>query len=177
MNAQRVAVIGSLVLMVLAGHVLAVQETVDERAQSLPRDQEMIQVLVEGGLDLAGEEDPLKRAAVCNRIANGLAEEVKKAVGSKDSARAAKLGKQMQDLLVHGVAVNLTVARETMKPNSPREKAIFKLGANVAGVAKSIEDEVNNGGEPEKMKLMLQTVIEGKNSVDQAIHGKGPPKN
>jgi hypothetical protein len=148
----------------------------DERARQLERDQEMIQALVKGGLDLAGEEDALKRADYCNLIASGLAREVKKAVAKKDGIQAALFGKQMQDMLVQGVAVNLSTAREALLPNSPGHQDIAKVGEKVADVAKSIEQEVERVADPENMQPTLQAVADGKNQVDLAIKGKSKEK-
>jgi hypothetical protein len=162
-----------VVLSALAGHLLAGPETVDERAQQLQHDDEMIRALVKGGLNLAKEPDPLKRADQCNEIADVLGRGVKKAVGKKDGTRAALLGEQMQSILVQGVAVNLTTARETMKPD---HEAIAKVGQNVADSARSIEEEVQRLAEPEIMLLTLQAIAKGKTEVDLAVKGQGKPK-
>lgn len=162
-----------LALLGLAGHAFAVQDTVEDRAQQLQSDDEMLDVLVAGGLKLAREDDPLKRADECNEIAAVLARGIKKAVGKKDGARATLLGEQMQAILEQGVAVNLTAARATAKHDSAGEAAIAKLGQNVADSARSIEEEVQRVAEPEMMLLTLQAIAKGKNEVDLAVKGKG----
>jgi hypothetical protein len=148
----------------------------EQRAQQLERDQEMIQTLVKGGLDLAGEEDALRRADYCNLIASGLAKEIKKAVAKKDAVQAALYGRHMQDMLVQGVAVNLTTAREALLPNSPGHEAIAKVGEKVADVAKSVEVEVERAADPENMQPALQAIADGKKQVDLAIKGKDKGK-
>jgi hypothetical protein len=162
-------------LLVLAGHVLAVQEPVDERVQQLQRDQALIEALVCGGLDLAGEDDPLQRANHCNRIADALGKEVRGAVGNKDDMRAALLGKQMQDMLEQGVASNLNEARAKMVADAATNEQINNLGKKVAASARSIVEQVGSA-EVEKWRPMIEAVNKGKTAVDQAVKSKGKPK-
>jgi hypothetical protein len=164
-------------LVLLAGHGLAEQDTADERAQQLQHDHDLIETLVDGGLELAQEDDPLKRADLCNTIANALASEVKNAVKKKNSVRAALLSEQMQSILVQGMAVNLVTARQTMIPDSPQEVAIAKLGEKVAVAAKSIEDEVDRIDDPTKMQSTLIAVHEGRKQIELAIKAKGKSKD
>jgi hypothetical protein len=169
-----------MLLLAVAGHVLALPGDLpaDDRVAQLQRDRDLIRDLVEGGVKLAAEADPLKRADHCNRLADGLAREIKKAVATRDALRAAQLSEQMQLLLVRGVAGNLHVARASLEPNSPREPEFLRLGIEVAGVAKTIEDEVGNDPtlEPAKMQPTLDAVAKGRAEVEQAIKGKGKNK-
>jgi hypothetical protein len=155
---------------------VAGQETVDERTQRLQRDEELIEVLVQGGIDLAGEDDPLKRADQCNVIADALAREIKRAVGKKDGLRAALLGEQMQAILEQGVVVNLHQARETLAPDSPAEEQINKLGQKVANSARSIEEEVSSNADPDRWRPTLEAVTKAKTAVQDAVKGKGKGK-
>src|SRR5439155_26249795 len=58
-----------------AGAALAQDDGVDERAGQLQRDQQLIQLLVDSGVRLAAEDDPLRRADYCNRLADRLGKE------------------------------------------------------------------------------------------------------
>jgi hypothetical protein len=165
----------ALVLLSVAGHVLAAgDETGDDRAQQLQRDQQMLQTLVDSGLKLAAETDPLRRADHCNRLADRLGKEIKLAVQKKDVRRATLFGEQVQALLTRGVAGNLTVARASLLPDPGREPEIARLGVEVSVTAKLIEDAISNQPElePENMLLTLQAVAKGKAEVDIAVKGK-----
>src|SRR5262249_2223551 len=83
----------------LAGHVLAVGGPDDERLRQWQRDREVVQTLVDGGLKLAAEPDPLKRAEHCNRMADGLAREIRQAGPEKQVSPAAGVSGPMQVLL------------------------------------------------------------------------------
>jgi hypothetical protein len=162
--------------IIAAGHVLAGEETPEERAQQLQRDQALIQALVDGGLQLAAEDDPLCRADYCNKIADNLAREIKQAIQKKDATRATQLSEQMQLLLVHGVAGNLGLARESMGADSPRVPELEKVGADVIGFAKTIEDEIGEHPAPVKDKMLptLQAVAKGKTEVEKILKGPLP---
>jgi hypothetical protein len=172
---------GSLALLLAAvagaGHVLAGDEP-EDRARQLQRDQHMIESLVQSGLKLAAEVDPLRRADQCNRLADRFAREIKLAVQKKDATRAALFGEQIQALLVKGVAGNLHAAWASLAPNSPREPEILRLGVEVADTAKSIEDEFSNHPEleREKMQSTLDALARGKAEVEQAVKGRGKSK-
>jgi hypothetical protein len=182
MNAKSSILVAAL-LLTLAGHVLAVQEAPDaERTQQLQRDRALIEVLVRGGLDLAGEDDPLQRAAHCGRIAEVYGKEVKRAVDKKDDLRAALLGQQMQVMLEQGVAGNLTEARQKLATDAAADEQIDNLGKKMAAAAKSIEEQIDNarltsGSDAEKWRPMLEAVNKGKTAVDQAVKNKPKAKD
>jgi hypothetical protein len=165
----------------LTGLVAFTQVTLDERTQQLRSDEDVIDALVRGGLDLAGEDDPLKRADHCNCIVDVLAREIKKAVARKDGVRVALLSDQMQELLVQGVAVNVTRAQETVAPDSPGAEAIARVGEKVALVTDDLAGELDRFPEPAQMQPVRQALAKGKQEVEKAVKGnpkgkgKGPP--
>src|SRR5262249_1106535 len=67
-----------------------------QRADQLRRNRNLIGALVEGGLNLAGEDDPLKRAGYCNDLAQRLAGAIKEASESRDGPRTAELGRHLR---------------------------------------------------------------------------------
>ena len=167
-----------LVSSAFAGHLLAGPGTVLNRAKQLQRDQSLIQAIVDGGVKLATEDDPLKRAEECNRMADILAGEAKLAFLAKDSERAVDLSDHMQQMLVQGVASNLSMAKSAMGPNSPREKDMARVGAAAFNAAKKIEDEINRhpAFAPAKMQSTLKNIDKGKIEVQKAMAGKGKAK-
>jgi hypothetical protein len=165
----------ALVLLSVAGHVLASGDGAsDDRAQQLQCDQQMLQTLIDSGLKLAAETDPLRRADHCNRLADSLGKEIQLAVQKKDAKRAALFGEQVQALLTRGVAGNLTVARALLPPDPGREPEITRMGIEVSIIAKLIEDEISSHPEleSENMLFTLQAVAKGKADVDSAVKGK-----
>jgi hypothetical protein len=152
---------------------LAGNQTVQQRALQLERDLTIIQALVDGGLKLATENDPLLRADCCNRIADILASAINKAVQIQDAERAAHLGEQMESLLVVGVATNLGLAREQMEPDSPREPEIQRISGTAVGVAKTIEAEIGRlPAMDARMRQTLQSVAKGRTKVESAALAK-----
>jgi hypothetical protein len=158
----------------------AIQEGSAAETSKLPiarRDLALILTLIDGGLKLAGEDDPLQRASYCQEMADKLAGEIKQAVQTNDAGRALQLGDQMNLLLVQGVAGNLDMARAGMEPNSPREPEIARVGSQVSGAAKTIEDEITRLPAPHpNMLRTLQAVQGGKTAVEQTIAARGKAK-
>src|SRR5262249_55784977 len=78
------------------------------QAKLFQRNRVLLQTLVQGGLELAKQEDPVKRAGCCNDLAKQLANEIRLAAQSRDAYRAAELGDHLYALLHDGVAGNLS---------------------------------------------------------------------
>ncbi len=158
----------------------AIQVGYVARLDELPidkRDRAVARTLVEGGLKLAGEDDPLQRTNYCNSLADMLAGEIKQAVQTDDAPRAAQLGEQMNLLLVQGVAANLDLARAAMGADSPREPEIARVGTEVNGMAKKIEDEIGRMPAPNPAMLRtMQAIARGQSEVQRAIAAKGKAK-
>jgi len=102
-----------------------------ERVRLFERDQKLIQTLVESGIELSGEDDPLRRAAQCNKLADRLAREISQAATAKDSPRVKRFGEHLQDLLTVGVAGNLVEARGSVPAGSPQERKLLEFGKEV----------------------------------------------
>src|SRR5215471_12702459 len=111
---MRRRVTWSLVAVLLAVCVGAGKPSVTgpaERFRQFRQDAQLLDTLVDGAIELAGEEDPLKRAAQCNKLADSLAREIRQAGADHDRGRVARLGPHLRAMLSHGVAGNLTEAR------------------------------------------------------------------
>ncbi len=162
----------------LAGAALADDDVPpEERARQLPRDLQLIETLVDSGLKLAAEDDALRRADQCNRLADKLAREIKVAMGKKEGGRANQLSLQMQELLTRGVASNLTVARAELGKDSAREAEFTRLAKEADFVAKDLEDEACQHPEMNFDKTTIQAVSKGRMEIEAALKGKGkgPP--
>ncbi|HYV34461.1 MAG TPA: hypothetical protein VE988_02080 [Gemmataceae bacterium] len=169
-----------LVLLALAGagHVLAGADPIDDRVAELQRNEELIGSLVEGGLQLAAEDDPLQRATYCNQMVDKLSGEINLAMKANDPGRAAELGGHMHEMMVKGVAVNLGNARAALEPNSPREPEIARIADKATASAKKIEDEIFRQKliEPAKMKGTVQGLAKGRNEIEKAMSSKAKAK-
>lgn len=148
-----------------------------ELARRLHRNRPLIKSLVDGGLLLAAESDPLKRAGVCNVMADNLADEIKNAAKQREGPRALELGKHYQALLQSGVALNLSTARLRYQPGSVGEKQMLHLGAQVVKIARPLQDQLERASRDpdvhEDMQLALQSVFEGRTEVEKSLKGRG----
>jgi hypothetical protein len=137
------------------------------------RDQELIATLVEGGIELANEEDPLRRAAECNKLADRVAGEIRRAGAIRDSARVAELGPHLQALLENGVAGNLAVARTQIARGSAGERKLLEFSK----VVQRMEEDLGRvpGPAARSMGPALSAVRQGRARVEKAIQGPGNP--
>src|SRR5688572_7379471 len=92
-----------------------------DRAQRLQRNLGLVQVLVDGGLNLAKVDDPVRRALHCSEIAKHLADEVGQAARGRDVPRVTELGRHLNALLERGIASNMSQARGSTPPGSADE--------------------------------------------------------
>src|SRR5262249_14487705 len=81
-----------------------------EQARRFGRNRKLIHALVDNCVRLAVQPDFVQRADLCTNVADQLADELHGAAGDRDLARATELGRFLKDLLVQGVAFNLTTA-------------------------------------------------------------------
>jgi hypothetical protein len=147
------------------------------RLDRLRADLALIEALVDGGLKLAGEENPLRRAESCNSLAEKVAREVKRATAAKDRTRAADLGRQLQALLERGVARNLGLAQSGMPEDSLLIPEMRRLGEKaVAAMAPAMEDlEGAAEADSPEMRQALQGLSRARAEVERVI--LGPPKS
>jgi len=145
------------------------------RVGRVHKDLQLIEALVDSGLRLASEEDPLQRAAACNALADRLAREIRGAAAAKDQGRAADLGHNLQLLLVRGVAGNLNLAYGTMSEGSPQMAEARRLGEQAMQVATPamLDLERPSALEAPDMREAAQALFKARAEVERAIKGKG----
>jgi hypothetical protein len=169
-------------LVALAGLALAdgpqTDLAVQERLKQFQRDERLIEMLIESGVQLAAAEDPLKRAEECNRLADGLAREVKRAVVDRDPARASDLGRHLEALLVRGVAGNLQRARADLPLDSLRRKDFQRIGKESQWLMQPLEDEIERmtPNERERVQAVRKAVAVGLTEVEKALKSETPGK-
>ncbi len=144
-----------------------------ERLKELRGDLDLVRQLVEGGLRLAKEEDPLRRADQCNLLAKELSGAVRRAVKDRDRTRADVLGQQLEALLVRGVAANLQRAREQLPPDTPTPPELRRLADEAVSATDPLRQEFDQAPEHEqdRMSGVRQAVTQGRAHVEKAVGG------
>jgi hypothetical protein len=165
--------------LALAGLALASQEgpgpAANPRISRVHKDLPLIEALVDSGLRLAAEDDPLQRAVACNALADRLAREVRRAAAVKDRSRASDLGHNLQDLLVRGVAGNLNLAFSTMTEESPQMAEARRVGEQAMQLTTPamLDLERPSAQEAPDMREAAQALFRARAEVERAIKGKG----
>ena len=168
---RRLVLLLLLPVLTAAGLALAdvPARTAAERLQQFRRELPLMRKLVEGGLVLAKENDPLRRADRCTDLAKDLTQEVQRAVQSRDRGRADVLGHCLEKLLVRGVADNLN----RLPPNT----ASLKLSSEALSMMEPLEQHLDQVPEPvqEQMQNVVESLKRGRASVEEARrrHNKG----
>jgi len=147
-----------------------------ERAELFNKNLKLIKGLVEGGLRLAAERDALRRADCCTDVARVLAEEVKRAAADQDGARAAELGRHLQQLLERGVAANLSTASSNVPPGSTRWKELEDLRSRAGQILRPLEESLQqaaDSGAGEHLHSALQAVLQAQSKVQKALESLG----
>jgi hypothetical protein len=149
MNRLALPILGAFVLATVAqagGLAGSGEQHLHQRRQN----QDLIQILVDGGLQLAGERDPLKRAEYCTNLAGSLVREIEHAARGGEKDRAVELGGHLRDVLQLGVAPNLTSVRARTPLGSTREADIRRVGDEAWNVTKPLESLERDAGGPDQ---------------------------
>jgi hypothetical protein len=143
-----------------------------ERLDQFRHDLGLVRELVDGGLRLAGEDDPLKRADRCNLLARDLSREVQQAVQALDHKRGERFGQGLEQLLVQGVAVNLTRVADHPAPNAPSLTEVHRLSAEAMAVMEPVQKEFDRVPDSLKkhMKNVWQALKHGRARIEEARH-------
>ncbi|HEV3202954.1 MAG TPA: hypothetical protein VGY77_01155 [Gemmataceae bacterium] len=134
------------------------------------RNRGLIEALVQNGLALAGEKDPIERAKSCKDLADRFAEEIQEAAEDHEAGRALELSGHFHALIKRGIAGNL---RSIEKPNpfSTLDMEMRRVGEQVKELTEPMEKKLkgmapNDGGD---LWRVLQTVRDARNEVEIAI--------
>src|SRR5262249_2938264 len=166
-------------LLALSGLALATDgpPESEQRLRQLQRDLELIQTLVDDGLKLAAEEDPIVRARTCNDLAGALVQEIQKAAETKDEKRAAHLAGNLKTELVRGVARNPARARRDLPQDSPLQQELQSVSNQTVRVTQPVTDEKYQVDPNYQIMLpALDAVNKGRQAVDNALKGKAKGK-
>lgn len=142
-----------------------------ERILQLQRDRHLIRTLVERGLHLAGEEDPLKRADHLGGLAEQMASEIQTAAKQGEDSRVAELGEHLKAIFEKGLVETLKAASPTAAPGSSQEQKMNEVRKRTAKTVKDLEAGLAEVTD-EKTKAQLRRVLEGaaagRDTVDRA---------
>ena len=144
------------------------------RLWQVQRNQNLVQELVEGGLNLARTEDHLQRARYCNELATNLAEEIRQAADDHDGDRAVELGRHLQDVLQNGVAANLNKERAQVPHGSTRETEMNSVRIQTGDITDHLLKELDQilKDNPAALEQVLQAIQEAQAAVAAAGKGK-----
>jgi hypothetical protein len=143
-----------------------------ERLEQFRRDRGLVRKLVEGGLHLASQDDPLKRADQCNLLARDLSQEVQQAVKEHDRARGERFGQGLEKLLVHGVAGNLTLVADHPAPDAPSLSEVHRLSDEALSVLEPLQKEFDRapGSMQKQLEKVMQALKRGRSKMEEARH-------
>jgi len=147
-----------------------------EQARQLHRNWNLVKALVDGSVQLAGEEDPLRRANTCSEVVEHFANEIGQAADDRDSDRAAELGRHLCDLLDNGVAGNLNTASKIIPASTTGNQELLKVGSRVAKVTDPLELRLRRALEAEpqpEIQRALRSVLDGRAGVDSVLKSRG----
>jgi hypothetical protein len=151
-------------------------EIAADQAQRFQRNRELIHALVENCLKLAGQLQTVDRASSCTDVADKLAEEMQRAIADRDVGRASDLGKAFKDLLVHGVAFNLTTAGGEIPVGGLREAELLQVGEHVQRIVAPLELQLARipaKDNTDRWQRVLKQVTDGQAEVLKALKGRG----
>jgi hypothetical protein len=164
-----------LLLLVLAACLVPVAAADDpgvplgatDRVVQLQRNYTLIKSLVQSGLRLAAEEDPLKRAEHCLSMADPMIVEIQLAAGRLEMSRAAELAEHLQSLFEQGLVANLAQARKRTPFGSAQEGNLLDVRDRALQILRTLEEKL-------EARLVSEATNDGRELVKtvQAIREK-----
>jgi hypothetical protein len=141
-----------------------------ERLQQFRRERALVRRLVDGGLRLANEDDPLRRADQCNLLAGDLSREARQAVRERDRERGERFGLGLEKLLVRGVAGNLTLVADHPAPDGASLSEVHRLSDEALAVMEPLQKEFDRvpGAVQKQMKNVLRALTQGRAKLEEA---------
>jgi hypothetical protein len=112
-----------------------------------PTRARLLETVVAQSLRLADEEDPLRRADVCNDVAELLARAVRQASERGDTAEAVRLGRYLHKLMDRGVARNIA-RTDPDELDEPRYEEWVEVGRRAEQIGLTLENELAQAARP-----------------------------
>jgi hypothetical protein len=164
----------------LAGFVFAEAPITDDDLADpslrFRRDQRLIDALVDGGLRLASESDPLTRAGTCNRLADQFAREIEQAAKDNNAVHAGVLAHHLDDVLVRGVAFNASLVKKNEPDGPARRTALEALLRDMDRFTAPAEDSLRRvaANRVYDGESILRPLQHGRAVVQRAVTGEAP---
>ncbi len=149
-----------------------------DQTRRFRQDNALIETLVQGGVRLAGQDDPMKRAECCNEVAERLAAEIQQAAENRNKERVAELGQYLHALLEQGVAANLSAARKQIPAGSTRERNLHAIRDRAEKLVRPLEEQLRRDSEKENQQELqhtLRVLQGGRAEVENAVKGGDKP--
>jgi hypothetical protein len=165
----------TLVFAVLAvAHDTAIGEPSANQRQ-LQRNRSLIRDLVQSGLQLAAEEDPLVRADHCHALAERVIDEIKSSASESELDRAVQLSEHLNSVLKLGIASNLRIVRFESSPSSTREIDVQRVGSQVRDLMEPLEEFLRgHGADGAELRRALRGIRDGQAEVEKVIQVRTP---
>lgn len=130
--------------------------------------QDLLQHLVNDGIELADDDQPLKRAEQCNRTAAMLARYLGNAADDQNADRVVELAGIMSDVVRDGLVPNLNAAQDQIKPGDPREGVLIKVRDDAAHELDAIAGKADRDlGANQRVKEAIEQLTALKSKLKQ----------
>lgn len=141
-----------------------------ENPGQLQRNRSLIRNLVQSGLQLAAEDDPLVRADHCHALAEQVIDEIRSSATEWEIDRAVQLSDHLNSVLKLGVAGNLRIVRFESSPSSAREIDVQRVGGQVRDLMAPLEDFLqDHGANGAEIRRALRSIRDGQAEVEKVI--------
>lgn len=147
-----------------------------DRARRLQLNEKLIHKLVHGGLLLASEDDPLRRAEHCNLVAAFLADEMGRAADQHEDSRMEELGQHLHLILQHGIAPNLVIARKSIPTGSHQETMLKSVGDTITRFTFPLEERLQQRAGNERAVRVRIALEHGRADVERALSSADRPR-
>jgi hypothetical protein len=173
--------VSAAAFVVLTGYLLAranvpQQENTSDRLAQLRRDLAVIRVLVDKGVELSGEDEPLQRARTCKDLVSLFAQQTKQALARKDFSEASDMGRHVEHLLAQGVADNLARARWKAKGDALLVREIEGIDADLQRLTAALVEEMGSPAAQDapEMRAAVKGLTQAQKCVNEAVTRKLP---
>src|SRR5262249_21716146 len=104
-----------------------------------------------------------------------IAEEIERAAADQDVVRALDLAKAFKDLLVEGIAFNLTTASGEIPPGAVRETEMLQIGDHVQRITSQLEEKLQDTpkNSQERWQRVRKQIGDGRTEVHKSLKGRG----
>jgi hypothetical protein len=137
------------------------------------RDLALLEAVIDNSLNLAAEDDALKRARLSYRLSEVFVAELHAAAQHHDAERLTALSAHVRALLTRGIVFNVLEARAQFPPPSPGAQELSRFGSQIGAALRKDEYEWEQlprdpAGATDRVRAHLQR---GYAEVERALKG------